>query len=235
MKTLITLCTYNEHENLTELIPELLTVAESADLLVVDDNSPDGTGDLVQSLASQNPRVHLLRRPGKQGLGTATMAAFQYGLQHEYDLLLNMDADFSHPPDVVPRLLQAADSADIAIASRYVEGGGVLGWTFGRRMMSRLINIWARTLLGLSVGDTSGSFRCYRTSLLRQVDWSRAVSKGYGIQEEILYRCRKAGGSMQEVPFFFDDRRHGVTKISLRESINAVRDILWVGFLRLFH
>lgn len=233
MKKLITLCTYNERENLAELIPVLLQTDQEADLLVVDDNSPDGTSDLIASLAADHSRIHLIRRPQKLGLGTATTAAFAFGLQNNYDLLLNLDADFSHPPDVIPKLFAAVQNCDIAIASRYVQGGGVLGWSLGRKLMSQLINIWARLMLGLRVRDTSGSFRCYRVATLQKVDWSLAIAQGFAIPEEILFRCRRVGAQMQEVPYYFDNRRHGVTKINLQESYRAVRDIMRLGLSRI--
>jgi dolichol-phosphate mannosyltransferase len=223
-RLLVTLCTYNERDNLARLVPEVLRHAPYADLLVVDDNSPDGTGRLVDDLAGQDPRIHALHRPGKQGLGTATVAAFRYGIDHGYDLLLNMDADFSHPPEVIPALLAAADRADVAVGSRYVPGGGVEGWGPRRRFMSAGINWYARLVLGLRTRDNSGSFRCYRVARLKQVDLDRIRAKGYAIQEEVLFRCRLAGCTFEEVPFVFKDRTVGESKISWQDAIGA----LWV-------
>ena len=233
MSILVTLCTYNEVDNLRELLPLLLALRSDLHVLVIDDNSPDGTGQLVEQLRSGEPRLHVLHRPGKLGLGTAMTAGFQYGIDRNYHLLVNMDADFSHPVDTIPALIAACESCDVAIASRYVPGGGVLGWSTGRKIMSRLINIWARLLLGLTCRDNSGSFRCYRIALLRQIDWSKAIARGYAIPEEVLFRCRRVGARMQEVPFFFDDRRYGVTKINFRESLSAVLTILRLGLHRL--
>lgn len=235
MSILVTLCTYNEVENLRELLPLLLALRPDLQVLVIDDNSPDGTGRFVDQLRLSENRLHVLHRPGKLGLGTAMTAGFQYGIRQNYDLLVNMDADFSHPVDTIPALIAACEHCDVAIASRYVPGGGVLGWSFGRKVMSRLINMWARMLLGLTCRDNSGSFRCYRLDLLRRIDWSKAIARGYAIPEEVLFRCRKAGARMQEVPFFFDDRRYGVTKINFRESLSAVLTILRLGLRRLLH
>jgi dolichol-phosphate mannosyltransferase len=233
MKTLITLCTYNEVGNLKGLIPELLALVPEATILVIDDNSPDGTGTLVREMSENDSRIQLLHRPGKLGLGTATLAGFRYAISHQFDLLVNLDADFSHSPKYVPDLLAKMDEYDVAIASRYVEGGGVAGWTRLRKLMSQSINLWARGLLGLTTADNSGSFRCYRVSKLAEVDWDLTLAKGYAFQEEVLYRCRKVNCRMVEVPFVFEDRRYGVTKINFRESIAAVWVIFRVGIQRL--
>jgi dolichol-phosphate mannosyltransferase len=233
MKTLITLCTYNEVDNLRGLIPELLTLVPAANILVIDDNSPDGTGAFVAEMAKRDDRVRLLSRPGKLGLGTATLAGFRYAIEHNYELLVNLDADFSHGPKYVPQLIAAATVYDVVIASRYVAGGGVAGWTFRRKLMSQTINFWARFWLGLKTADNSGSFRCFRVARLAEVDWDLTVARGYAFQEEILYRCRQVGCRMTEVPFIFEDRRFGVTKINLKECIVAVWVILLLGLQRL--
>lgn len=223
-RLLVTLCTYNERGNIERLIPAIHTQLPRADVLVIDDNSPDGTGVLADELAASDPRVHVLHRPGKQGLGTATVAGFRYGIEHGYDLLLNMDADFSHPPETLPALVAAAGRVDVAVGSRYVPGGGVEGWGPHRHAMSRGINGYARLVLGLKTRDNSGSFRCYRVDRLRQIDLDRIRARGYAIQEEILYRCRRIGCTFEEVPFVFRDRTVGESKISWRDAVGA----LWV-------
>ena len=233
MKTLITLCTYNEVDNLRGLIPELLSLVPTANILVIDDNSPDGTGALVAEMAKRDDRVRLLSRPGKQGLGTATLAGFRDAIDHNYELLVNMDSDFSHGPKYVPLLIAEAANYDVVIASRYMPGGGVAGWTFRRKLMSQTINFWARFWLGLKTADNSGSFRCFRVARLAEVDWDLTVARGYAFQEEILYRCRQVGCRMTEVPFIFEDRRYGVTKINLKECVVAVWVIFLLGLQRL--
>jgi dolichol-phosphate mannosyltransferase len=225
-RLLITLCTYNERENLQRLIPEIFQFAPDAEILVIDDNSPDGTGDLADSLAQNDSRVHVLHREGKLGLGTATLAGFHYGIDHDYDLLINLDADFSHHPRYIPALRECMEQADVAIGSRYVEGGGVEGWGFHRHFMSQSINWYARLLLGLKTRDNSGSYRCYRVSKLRELDLDRVRARGYAFQEEILYRCRRIGCRFRETPIVFEDRRYGESKISSKESVTA----LWVIF-----
>ncbi len=233
MRTLITLCTYNEAENLKDLIPELVILVPDATVLVIDDNSPDGTGQLVAKMGTQDPRIRVLHRSGKLGLGTATLAGFRYAIENNFDWLVNLDADFSHRPAYVPKLMAQMSDFDVVIASRYVAGGGVAGWTRSRKLMSQLINAWARLLLGLTTADNSGSFRCYRVSKLAEIDWDLTLARGFAFQEEILYRCCQVGCRMAEVPIFFDDRRYGVTKINFRESIDAVWVILRLGVQRL--
>lgn len=218
---LITLCTYNERENLEQLIPEIFSYVPEASILVVDDNSPDGTGEYVDSLAQENSRIHVLHRPGKLGLGTATVAAFRYGISNGYEYLLNLDADFSHPPRFLPSLLEQARFYDLVIGSRYVPGGKIIGWGPKRHIMSQGINLYAKTLLGLKTKDNSGSFRCYRVSKLAEVDWEQSRAKGYAFQEEILFRLRKVNATCQEVPITFEERRFGVTKINWREAVSA--------------
>ena len=229
---LITLCTYNECENLPTLIPEIHAVAPDADILVIDDNSPDGTGQLVDEMGQSDPRIHCLHRAGKLGLGTATVAGFEYGVEHGYSLLINMDADFSHHPSYLAALRLGMSGADVTIGSRYVPGGGVVGWNWVRHFMSRSINIYARLLLGLPNRDNSGSFRCYDVNLLSKIDFTQVRSRGYSFQEEILYMCRRVGCRFSETPIVFEDRRFGTSKINWRESVMAGWIIFRLGIDR---
>jgi len=232
-RLLISLCTYNESENLAGLIREIHTHAPQADLLVVDDNSPDGTGDLADELAAADPRIHVQHRAGKLGLGTATLAAFQYALDHDYQYLLNLDADFSHPPYKIPQLLACMPEADVAIGSRYVKGGGIVGWGFLRHFMSRGVNIYSRLLLGLKTRDNSGAFRCHRVAKIRELDFKKIRATGYAFQEEILYRFSSIGCRFAEIPIIFEDRRYGQSKINLREALVALWVIFRLGIDRL--
>ena len=225
-RLLVTLCTYNERENLIRLIPEIHEYAPDAEVLVIDDNSPDGTGELADQMAENDARVHVLHRRGKMGLGTATIAAFEYGIEKGYEFLINMDADFSHHPRYLPALHDCVNRVDVGIGSRYVAGGGVQGWGVKRHFMSRSINWYARFFLRLKTRDNSGSYRCYRVSKLRELDYSRFRAHGYAFQEEILYRCRRIGCTFEEIPIVFEDRRYGTSKINWRESVAA----LWVIF-----
>jgi dolichol-phosphate mannosyltransferase len=228
---LVTLCTYNECENLSALLTEIFQFVPSADVLIVDDNSPDGTGRLADDWASRDSRVKVMHRPGKLGLGTATLAALRYAVDDDYSLVLNLDADFSHPPRYIPALLAAMESADVAVGSRYIEGGGVIGWGLRRHVMSRAINCYARALLRLKTRDNSGAFRCYRVARLRQLEFDRFFARGYAIQEELLYRCRRLGCTFAEVPFVFEERRHGKSKIRLTEGLSAGWVILRLSLL----
>jgi dolichol-phosphate mannosyltransferase len=232
-RLLVTLCTYNERENVERLVPEIHAHVPQADVLVIDDNSPDGTGRLADELAARDPRVKVLHRPAKQGLGLATVAGFRYGIEQAYDLLVNMDADFSHPPRYIPDLLAKAGEFDVVIASRYVPGGGVVGWGLGRHVMSRGINAYARLMLGLRTKDNSGSYRCYRVSKLAQVPLETIRAKGYAIQEEILLHCRRVGCTFTEVPFTFEERRYGESKINWLEATSALRVLGGLGLARL--
>lgn len=225
-RTLITVCTYNEVENIRLLVPELRAAAPAADILVIDDNSPDGTATIVEAFSSEDGQVQLMSRAGKLGLGTATLAGFQHAIQNDYELLINLDADFSHPPKYIPDLLKLSESCDVAIGSRYVPGGAIVGWSLLRHCMSRAINIYTRLLLGMKTRDNSGSYRCYHVSRLAEIDWDRTLSKGYAFFEEVLYRCRRAGCTFGETPITFEDRRFGETKISFKECVIA----LWVIF-----
>ncbi|WP_417397487.1 polyprenol monophosphomannose synthase [Gimesia chilikensis] len=226
-RLLVTLCTYNEKENLEQLIPEIHQYLPYAAILVIDDNSPDGTGDFVKSLKKTDSRIHSIHRSGKLGLGTATIAGFQYAIENHYDLVLNLDADFSHPPRFMPDLVAATEQADVAIGSRYVPGGKIEGWGPKRYFMSGAINWYARLLLRLKSRDCSGSYRCYRVPKLAEIDFKLLRAKGYAFQEEILYRCRRVGCTFQEVPFTFEERRYGSSKINMKEAFSA----LWVMFV----
>lgn len=223
---LVTLCTYNERANLEALIPEIWRQAPELHVLVVDDSSPDGTSAWIADWARTEPRLRLLQRPGKQGLGTATLASLRYAIEQHYDWVLNLDADFSHPPEYIPALLALRPHCDVAIASRYVPGGGVIGWPLRRHLMSRAINWYTRLLLGIPARDCSGAFRCMRVALVAKIDLSGFLSRGYAVQEELLYRLQQAGARLAETPFVYAQRRHGSSKISLKEGLIALRIIL---------
>ena len=229
-RTLVTVATYNERENLPRLIDEIHRYVPQANVLVIDDNSPDGTGQWCDERSAQDPRVHCLHRSGKLGLGTAIVAGMRYAIEHGYDQVLNMDADFSHHPRHLPAILAAMEGpgepVDVAIGSRYIAGGGIEGWPLRRHLMSRGVNCYARCLLGLKPRDCSGSYRCYRTGLLAKLDFSSILSRGYSFQEEILWRLKRLGARMRETPITFADRELGQSKIDGREAWGA----LWVIF-----
>ena len=226
-RLLISLATYNEAGNLQSLVETIRQFAPECSILVIDDNSPDGTGAIADRLRDSLPHFHVIHRAGKLGLGTATLAAMAYAIDHHFEYLLNLDADFSHPPRFIPDLLKGMADHDVMIGSRYVPGGGVEGgFTLKRRLMSGGINTYARLLLGLTSRDCSGAFRCYRVSKLAQIDLSRVRSRGYSFQEEILYWCQKVGCRIGETPILFENRRAGSSKINMREAAAA----LWILF-----
>jgi dolichol-phosphate mannosyltransferase len=234
-ETLVTLATYNEIENLPRLLDEIFAAAPQSDVLVIDDNSPDGTGAWCDERAKAEPRLGCLHRAGKLGLGTATIAGMQSAIEHGYRYVLNMDADFSHHPRYIPALLAGMEAhdghgaRDVMIGSRYVGGGAIEGWPLKRHLMSRGVNTYARWLLGLSPKDCSGAFRCYRVSLLAQVDFAAVRSRGYSFQEEILWHLKRLGAKFGETPITFADRQRGASKIDSREAWSALGNILALG------
>jgi len=229
MRLLISIATYNERDNLAPLLAEIHAIAPQADILIIDDNSPDGTGQLAEQLATADARIRVLHRAGKLGLGTATIAAMRYALGRHYDFLLNMDADFSHHPRYLPALLAGMDKYDITIGSRYVPGGGTRNWPWSRQMISLSVNGLSRLLLRIPAHDTSGAFRCYRLAKLRRVPLDKIISRGYSFQEEVLYRCRKAGMTMGETAIIFEDRRAGASKVNGKEAVRSLGVLTWLG------
>ena len=205
-----------------------------ADILVIDDNSPDGTGRIVSDLAETDPRIHVLHRPGKLGLGTATLAAMRFAMAQNYDYLLNMDADFSHPPRYVPGILAGMSKYDVMIGSRYVRGGGTENWPLPRRIISQAVNMMVRFLFRMPVKDASGAFRCYRVSVLRDAELNRVRSRGYSFQQEVLFRCHKAGAKLGEYPILFENRRAGVSKVNKGEAVRSMSMLLYIGLRNVF-
>ncbi|HPD15450.1 MAG TPA: polyprenol monophosphomannose synthase [Planctomycetota bacterium] len=233
-RTLIVLATYNERENLPALVQALLALGlPDLDILVVDDNSPDGTGQLADELAATHGNIRVLHRAGKLGLGTAHVAAMRHAIEHGYDFVVTMDADFSHHPRYLPDILARRDDADLILGSRYVPGGGVRNWGRLRRLMSWGANAYVRLLLGLRPRDCSGAYKCYRVATLRRVDLDHIVAKGYAFQEEITWRMQLAGARIVEVPIVFENRRLGQTKMSWREIAGLFTTVLRLRWRKL--
>jgi len=233
-KTLVTIATYNEIDNIPILVDEIFKVVPDVDILVIDDNSPDGTGRWCDDRRRSDQRIDCLHRDGKLGLGTAIIAGMRYGIARGYKHVLNMDADFSHHPRYLPTLIDGMDpadgeSVDVMIGSRYVPKGGVEGWPIRRQLMSRCVNLYARTMLGLKSKDCSGAYRCYRTELLAKLDFDEIRSRGYSFQEEVLWHLRRVSARFGETPIIFTDRQRGSSKIDSKEAIEALRIIFALG------
>ncbi|RMG97220.1 MAG: polyprenol monophosphomannose synthase [Deltaproteobacteria bacterium] len=231
-RPLVVLPTYNEAENLDAVLDRILADAPGFDVLVVDDASPDGTGAMADARAARNSRIHVLHRPGKEGLGRAYVAGFRWGLAAEagYTHLCEMDADLSHDPADLPRLLAATRpegaDADLAIGSRYIEGGSISGWGLGRRVLSRGGGLYAKTLLGLPVEDPTSGFRCFRRNVLETLALDDVECHGYGFQIEMTLRVAQAGFRIVEVPIHFTDRTRGTSKMDARIAVEAATFVL---------
>ena len=228
-RPLVSLATYNERENLPPLVNEIHQVLPHADVLVIDDNSPDGTGQIADELAGKDGRIHVLHRPGKLGLGTATLAAMRYAMEHGYELYVNMDADFSHHPRYLTAVLAGMKRRDVMIGSRYIRGGGTENWPLSRKLVSLSVNGMVRLLMRIPAHDCSGAYRCYRVSKLRQTDLDHLLSRGYSFQQEVLYRCRKSGSRIGETPIIFENRRAGASKVNLKEVVRSISVLFWIG------
>lgn len=232
-RVLVAMATYNEIENLPILVERIVDTMPEADVLVIDDGSPDGTGQWCEEHAKMNSRMHCLHRKGKPGLGSAIIAAMKYAIENDYDVMINLDADLSHPPEKIPELLEAwqagASENTVAVGSRYIPGGGVVGWPLKRHIMSRSINIYTRWVLWLPMADCSGSFRAYPVSLLRKIDFDSFLSFGYSFFEEVLFHLKEQGASFVEVPFWFVERQHGSSKINMQKAMVAVWTIFRLG------
>ena len=229
-KTLIIIPTYNERENIERMLTAVHAAVPDVDVLVVDDGSPDGTGDLVEARGKTDRRVQLLRRSGKLGLGTAYLAGFAYALERDYERVFEMDADFSHDPKYLQPMLDASEHADMVIGSRYVEGGGTVDWGLSRRLISRGGGLYARTILGLDIQDLTAGFVCYKRSTLEAIALSDVFSTGYCFQIELKYRVHRAGLRLVELPIVFPDRVAGVSKMSAeiaREALVQVLRLKW--------
>ncbi len=230
MKTLIIIPTYNEIENLSQIVAAIFSFAPKTDVLIVDDNSPDGTGQLADQMGSQDARVHAMHRSGKLGLGTAYIAGFKYAIENGYDAAFEMDADFSHDPKYLPDFLKAIEHADLVIGSRYIPGGDTPNWSFLRRFISGGGNIYARLMLGLPVQDATAGFRCYRREVLQNIGLDEVKSQGYGFQVEMTYRVMKQGYKIVETPIIFMDRRVGKSKMSRTIFLEAFIYVLRTRF-----
>jgi dolichol-phosphate mannosyltransferase len=232
-RVLVALATYNEVDNLPSLVAAIRDHLPTADVLVVDDNSPDGTGRWCDEFAAANPWFSVMHRAGKLGLGSATWAAMQHAIERDYATIVTLDADWSHPPAVLPALVAATENADVAIGSRYCPGGSIEGWTWQRRVISRFMNSATRLSLRLPVRDASGACRAYRVEALRKLDFSALTASGYAYLEEILWHLAQRGARFAEVPIAFADRRSGASKVHAGEALGKARVLARLAWQRL--
>jgi len=225
-RAIVVIPTYNEAENLPLLVPQVLEQDPRLEVLVVDDNSPDGTGKLADELAETNSRVHVLHRSQKQGLGPAYRAGLRKALELGADYVLQMDADFSHPPETLPTMLAEIENHDLVLGSRYLNGITVVNWPIERILLSYFGNWYVRHVTGLPISDTTGGFRCMRRSLLEQIDIERIRSNGYAFQIELNYRFVKRNACIKQIEFFFIDRKRGTSKLTFWIGLEA----LWIAW-----
>ncbi|BDG08165.1 polyprenol monophosphomannose synthase [Anaeromyxobacter paludicola] len=231
---LVCLPTYNERDNLAPIVEAILAATPEVDVLVIDDNSPDGTGALADGLAARTGRVHVLHRAGKEGLGKAYLAGFAWALARGYERVLEMDADFSHDPKYLPAMLALSKDADLVLGSRNVPGGGTVNWGLGRRLLSKGGSLYARTILGLEVRDLTGGFKCFRREVLEAIDLPTVQCSGYAFQIELTFRAARKGFRIRELPITFVDRRVGQSKMSRRIVLEAIAKV-WSIRLSGFH
>lgn len=234
-RVLVVIPTYNECDNITRMIPLVLEQAAELEILVVDDNSPDGTAALVERLAATAPRVHLHKRDRKLGLGTAYVAGFRFALERDYDLVLEMDADFSHDPREIPHFIEAATEADLVIGSRYITQGDTRNWPLRRRLLSQLGNLYAHMVTGMCVRDATSGYRCYRRTLLQRLNLDRISSNGYAFQIEVAFRVWKLDLRIREIPILFVDRVAGQSKLDRRIVWEALWGLWRLRLLSLAH
>ena len=231
-KTLIIIPTYNEGENLPNLLDAIFEVNDAVHILVVDDNSPDGTGDFADKKATEDSRVHVLHREGKLGLGTAYIAGFKWALERDYQFIFEMDADFSHQPKYIPEFLAAARDADLVLGCRYMKGGGTEDWGPIRKLISQGGNLYARSILWLPYKDLTGGFKCFRREVLENLDLDSVTSVGYAFQIELTYRAHKRGYRIVQTPIIFPDRNVGESKMSGNIVREAMLNVVKLRFSR---
>ena len=234
MKPLIIIPTYNELENIQRLIPELMALDPAICVLVVDDNSPDGTGKLVDDMARENDRISVLHRPAKLGLGSAYVAGFKYAVQQDVDCVFEMDADFSHDPAMIPKFIEQIQACDVVIGSRYISGINVVNWPMSRLLLSYFANFYTRLVTGMTIRDATSGYKCFRREVLESINLDDVRSDGYAFQIEMNFRCWRKGYRLKEIPIIFVDRRSGTSKLSQGVINEAVWIVWWLRIQGLF-
>jgi dolichol-phosphate mannosyltransferase len=222
MRKIVVIPTFDEADNIKKLIGEIHRIVDDMHVLVVDDNSPDGTANIVKDIMEADDRVHLIERQGKMGLGTAYCEGFTWSLERGYDIIMEMDADFSHNPEVIPEFLEEIKNYDVVLGSRYVSGVNVVNWPLSRLILSYGANLYTKIITGMPIKDATGGFKCFRAEALRKIDLSKIHSNGYGFQIEMNYRLWKHGARIKEIPIIFIDRRSGVSKMNKKIIYEAI-------------
>jgi len=234
VKSLIIIPTYNEKENLETLIETIFRLDRDIEILVVDDGSPDGTGKIADRLAEKDSRVHVIHREGKLGLGSAYLRGFRFAIDRKYDLIFEMDADFSHDPDFLPAFLEKAEQCDVVLGSRYIQGVNVINWPMSRLLLSYFANVYTRVVTGLPVRDATGGFKCFHRRALESIDLDNVKSDGYSFQIEMTFKCWKKGFRVCEIPIIFYERRKGQSKMSKKIVHEAVFMVWRLRLMSLF-
>jgi len=224
VKSLLVIPTYNENENIERLVQALFDLGQEIEILIVDDNSPDGTGATADRLAARDGRVHVLHRPDKLGLGSAYIQGFKFALSHGYDLIFEMDADYSHDPNCIPHFLEKIQECDVVLGSRYVQGVNVINWPMSRLLLSYCANLYTRIITGLPIKDATGGFKCFRRHVLEAIDLDQVKSDGYSFQIEMSFKCWKKGFRICEIPIIFYERQKGHSKMSKK----IVHEAVWM-------
>lgn len=235
MKTFVVIPTYNERDNIEKLVSVILDQGDDIEALIVDDNSPDGTGELIDRMVAVNPRIHVIHRAGKLGLGSAYREGFKFALIEGAEFIIEMDADFSHDPLMLPLFLQKMKEYDVVIGSRYLNGVSVVNWPIRRLILSYCANVYTRIITGLKISDCTGGFKCFRRIVLEKIQLDRIKSDGYSFQIEMNYRCMENGFRVGEIPIIFIDRHAGVSKMSKKIVREAVIMVWKLKFMSLLH
>ena len=233
-KALVCIPTYNEIENIEKIIPKILSMDDEIEVLIIDDNSPDGTGDKVEEMMKENKRIHLIKRAGKMGLGTAYVEGFKYAIKNNFDLVFEMDADFSHDPNTIPSFLEAIKDNDLVLGSRYINGINVLNWPMKRLLLSYFANVYTKIVTGMKINDATGGFKCFRIEVLKSIDLDKIKSNGYSFQIEMTFKAWKKGFRIKEIPIIFMDRQQGTSKMNKKIIHEAIFMVWKLRFRSLF-
>lgn len=234
MKAIVVIPTYNEVDNIERLINQIFRIEPDINILIVDDNSPDGTYKVVEKLMENDKRLHLIKRAGKMGLGTAYCEGFKYAIDRGFDIIFEMDADFSHDPNEIPNFLKEIENYDLVIGSRYISGVNVVNWPLRRLFLSYMANLYTRVITGMPIKDATGGFKCFRAEFLKKLNLDEIKSNGYGFQIEVNFKLWKKGAKIKEIPIIFIDRRSGVSKMNKHIIWEAIFLVWKLKILSLF-